>query len=1026
MALQPNQQYFQDPELLNSIIEISSAAVWINELTTGKRYWLASVSNREKYNIPQNDPGADFWLNNVHPEDVTLAKQEIEKALAHKGTEAFSCSYRFRSRNKTWYHIMDKMQITRDRTGKPVRIMGAWTDITHLKEKDRETETLLQKLSTDRNRFKIISEFSNSVMWEVDLDTNRIYWTSGSRTLADFGLTKKDYTMDDWKKSIHPEDAEGSAARFNDALETIDVTYSDEYRFIKPDGSIAHVIDRGIIIRNNNHKPIKAIGGWVDITPLKKREQALTQALNRQERLIEDLAAREEELAGSEEELRQVNEQLFLTNKILAEREELMTKSQQVAKIGSWQYDPISKKFSFSDEIYNIFGVDKTQDFSGIEKVLSFYDLNTQTNILLLLSKATGELEPFDFTAQIITPIGKARWVRNCGWPIEEVGVPYPRIIGLTYDVTYFKEAEELLRTSEQKFSRAFHNNADLMIMLRKEDWTVVDINEKIFPLLGYSRKELLGVSANTIEFFVHQHEREHFFQQMEVENFVEMEAELYCKDRTIKHALLTFSTIEFYNQQHVIASIKDISDRKAAEEKFSKAFEMSPDLMLIFRESDFTLVECNNKVESMAGYSRSEIMGKRPQDLTLWANDNDRLLHNKTYFEGTGTANMETTFFRKDGSLFFGEIYTRRIFLAGEDHMLVTVRDITEKKIAEQKLLQSEANLYATINNTNLLVWSVDLEFKVIKANKPFIEYVHKHYSAVVKQGDRITPPDAQVDEQLRKIWAPRYDRALAGEQYKLTGIHDNRHVEFSISPILDNKKIIGISVFAEDITQRVEQEQALKQAFNKIAELRLNMLRSVMNPHFIFNALNSIQFFIAQNDRKNAINYLSTFSRLVRGILANSVSNKISLREETEQLKHYIALEQIRFENKFDYTITIDEELDLDATEIPPLLIQPYVENAILHGLYNKEGTGRLTIRILKDAESILFEVHDDGVGRAMAQALRQKNFPGHKSMGTALTEERLRLINTQYKVSFEIQDLHAPDGKATGTLVKVWLNR
>ncbi|MCW5909480.1 MAG: PAS domain S-box protein [Cyclobacteriaceae bacterium] len=1019
----PNQ--LQDTELLNTLIEISSAAVWVYELTTHKRYWLASVSNRNKYNIPASDPGAGFWLNNVHPDDITRATREIDRAIADKSVNEITCEYRFRG-SDNWHYISDKIQVKRNHAGEATRLMGSWTDITERIEKEKEARNLLDKISKDRNRFKIISEFSNSVMWEVDLITNKIYWTSGTRTLEDFGLNKEDYSMEDWKQSIHPEDAAASAARFDKALKTIDTTYSDEYRFIKPNGKIAYVIDRGIIIRDGRNNPIRAIGGWIDITALKEREQELTNALKRQEKLIEELASREEELAGSEEELRQVNEQLFLTNKALAERDELMSRSQQLAKIGSWQYDPVSKKFTFSDEIYNIYDVDSDENVSTVDKILRFYDTNAQNTILHLLSRTRDELEPFDFTTQIVTPVRKNRWVRICGWPVNDALSDYPRVIGLTYDVTYFKEAEELLRSSEQKFSRAFHNNADLMVMFRKEDWVIVDINEKIFSTLGYTRKELLGVPARSITFFVHQADREHFFSEMEMENQVEMEAELYCKDNSIKHALLTFNTIEFYDKQHIIATIKDISDRKAAEEKFSKAFEMSPDLMLIFRESDFTLVECNSKIKSISGYTRNEIVGKKTDDIPLWAIEEDRQLHNKIYFEGIGSANLESTFLRKDGSTFFGAISTTRILLAGEQHMLVTVRDITEKKIAEQKLLQSEANLYATINNTSLLVWSVDLEYKVIKANKPFIEYIKKHYNCDVKQGHRITPPDARVDERLRKIWAPRYERALAGEQFKLTSQHDSRHVEFSISPVLDNQRIIGISVFAEDITQRVEQEEALKEAFNKIAELKLTMLRSAMNPHFIFNALNSIQFFIAQNDRKNAISYLSTFSRLVRSILTHSVSNKISLRDETEQLKHYITLEKIRFENKFDYTITIDEELDLDGTEIPPLLIQPYVENAILHGLYNKEGNGHLDIRILKEGNTILFEVHDDGVGRVVAQALREKNFPGHKSMGTALTEERLRLINTQFKVSFEIHDLYNDAGEATGTLVKVWLNR
>jgi sensor histidine kinase YesM len=198
---------------------------------------------------------------------------------------------------------------------------------------------------------------------------------------------------------------------------------------------------------------------------------------------------------------------------------------------------------------------------------------------------------------------------------------------------------------------------------------------------------------------------------------------------------------------------------------------------------------------------------------------------------------------------------------------------------------------------------------------------------------------------------------------------------------------------------------------------------LRSVMNPHFIFNALNSIQFFIAKNDRRNAINYLSTFSKLIRGILTNSVNNKVKLSEEIELLRHYVNLELLRFENRFEFMLSISPDLDVDNIEIPSLLIQPYVENAILHGLYNKPAKGTLKISVREDRDFVLFEIEDDGVGRETAQKLRQQNFPQHKSMGTILTEERLKLINLEEKASLEIIDLFEGQ-KSAGTLVRIWV--
>ncbi len=1013
-----------EPEVINALLELSSEAIWVNDLTTGKRYWYVSESNRLKYNIPHDNIGPEFWLDNIHPDDLQTTKDLIDNALNDHSVTKFDCRYRFRGGQQTYYSIHDKMLFIRNAHGKALRIIGVWSDITALIKGDEKKQELLQKLENDNNRFRIVSEFSNAVMWEVDIVNSRVHWTSGTRTLEDFGLTKRDYTLNDWEQSIHPDDKEISAARFKAAVQSQDGIYNDEYRIVKSDGSVAYVIDRGVIIRDDAGNAVSALGGWVDVTAARLNEETLRTALEHQERMNEALSSREEELASSEEELRQVNEHLSLTNKALLEREQLISRTQQIARIGSWEYDPHTRVYTVSDSMLDIYGVASVEDFRAGSP--SFYG-DKEQYFHHLITEAITKHKPFEVSLQIRTPLGRLKWLRICGWPrLLNAASTLSHIYGITYDITYLKEAEELLRLSEEKFSKVFHRSPDLTILLRANDWIIVDINNNVQPMLGYTRQELLGVPANTMRFFVYQHEREYFYSTYDAKQQVEMSATLLRKDGREILALLSFNTVDFNGQQHIIATIKDISNQKAAEDKFTRAFELSPDLMLILRESDWVLVDCNSKITSTAGYSRDELLGKSTSSLTLWVNDEDRQRHNEMYY-GNGSATIESQFVRKDGTSFYGTLSSQRIALKGVNHILVVVRDITEQKIAERKLLDSEANLYATINNTNLLVWSVDVEFRVIKANKTFIDYMLRHYNTVVKQGERIIAPDKKVNDNLQKTWHVRYNRALQGESFKIKARTDDRHVEYSISPIVEeNTNIIGISVFAEDISKRVKQEEDLKEAMDKIAELKLTALRSVMNPHFIFNALNSIQYFIAQNDRKNAINYLSTFSKLVRSVLTHSVNNKISLREETEMLTNYIALEQIRFENKFDYVIYIDQYIDLEGTTIPPLLIQPYVENAILHGLYNKEGRGHLNINFSDDEDALLVEIRDDGVGRAEAKALREKNFPLHKSMGTTLTEERLRLINAHYKVSFEVLDLYNESGKPAGTSVKIWISQ
>ena len=189
------------------------------------------------------------------------------------------------------------------------------------------------------------------------------------------------------------------------------------------------------------------------------------------------------------------------------------------------------------------------------------------------------------------------------------------------------------------------------------------------------------------------------------------------------------------------------------------------------------------------------------------------------------------------------------------------------------------------------------------------------------------------------------------------------------------------------------------------------MTALRGQMNPHFIFNSLNSIQHFITNRDKTEAINYLSKFSKLIRKILENSRENTVSLSNELQLLELYIQLEQLRFSNKFEYQIVVDEKIDIENTEIPPLLIQPYIENAILHGLINKNGEGDLYLSLEKNNGLIICKIEDNGIGRAKAQEIEQGKVSRHKSLGITVTEERISGLFAllDYKMEVVIEDLY-----------------
>ena len=233
----------------------------------------------------------------------------------------------------------------------------------------------------------------------------------------------------------------------------------------------------------------------------------------------------------------------------------------------------------------------------------------------------------------------------------------------------------------------------------------------------------------------------------------------------------------------------------------------------------------------------------------------------------------------------------------------------------------------------------------------------------------------------------------------------------------------ILVLYAFYRYRLNQLKSKQQVQFEFNqKIAKVEMSALRAQMNPHFIFNCLNSIDYFIIQNDAEKASDYLNRFSRLIRLILQNSRSTKISLQDDLEALKLYIEMESLRFDDQFKYAVKVANDIDLQQIKVPPMLLQPYVENAIWHGLSNKYGKGKLDLKIDRKTNYLYCSIQDNGIGREAASKLRSKSTTRHKSFGMQIAKERLNLINQleDEKGLVEIIDLKDKNGQADGTKV------
>ena len=227
-----------------------------------------------------------------------------------------------------------------------------------------------------------------------------------------------------------------------------------------------------------------------------------------------------------------------------------------------------------------------------------------------------------------------------------------------------------------------------------------------------------------------------------------------------------------------------------------------------------------------------------------------------------------------------------------------------------------------------------------------------------------------------------------------------------------------------------RYKENEAIKRAkirseYDKaLAEMEMQALRSQMNPHFLFNSLNSIKYYVIQENKRKAALYIDNFSKLIRLILQNSRKSLIPLTKELEALDLYIKVEQLRFENAFEYQMNLAKEVEADYIKIPPLLIQPYIENAIWHGLLHLDKKGKLCIDIEVNKEDLKITIEDNGIGRAKSMEMQQNRKSHKESLGMKLTKDRMLISESLHnmKITSHITDLFS-NGKPSGT--KVVLN-
>lgn len=354
--------------------------------------------------------------------------------------------------------------------------------------------------------------------------------------------------------------------------------------------------------------------------------------------------------------------------------------------------------------------------------------------------------------------------------------------------------------------------------------------------------------------------------------------------------------------------------------------------------------------------------------------------------------------------------------------------------------------NLIGKLNFVDCMIylWNDDKTKMVQKAGygpKGSLEELEKKHfdvlpgqgvvGAVMQSGEAILIADTSIDQRYRVDDLKRMSELCVPIKYneQLIGVIDSEHHEKNFYTRQHLQSLTTIATLVASKIQSIESDQRLRQQKAKLAdvndqlaEVQLAALRSQMNPHFIFNALNSIKKFVIANEPANAEKYLGKFSKLIRSILDNSRSGMVTVEKELQLLKLYLDLEQLRFGTKLKYSITVDENIQPGDIDIPSMIVQPFVENAMLHGIMHREDGGNVDIHFILHNDWLEITIEDNGVGRAKSAAYKSEQAEPHHSIGIQVATKRLEALkkNDDTPAGINIIDLTDDSGEGVGTKV------
>jgi hypothetical protein len=353
---------------------------------------------------------------------------------------------------------------------------------------------------------------------------------------------------------------------------------------------------------------------------------------------------------------------------------------------------------------------------------------------------------------------------------------------------------------------------------------------------------------------------------------------------------------------------------------------------------------------------------------------------------------------------------YLNNISIKEKIHLLRTAYSISQQTKYQKGVVHS-AELLSTLYDQQNNKDSSLAYYRIYRAANDSLFFNYNKHNMIIKESDWMIKRKEAENQHLEDL----------AQLQKRDLVFKNALV-FALLLLLSLIIAVSFVIYKNIQSKKKRAESSFKQ---KIAETQMQSLRAQMNPHFIFNSLNSIENFIMRNERRAASTYLNKFSELIRIILDSSRTELVPFVKDLEAIKLYVELEQLRFNNKFSFSTNIDPELINGEYNVPALLIQPYIENAVLHGLSQSESQNlHLNLSAVLEEDYIIYTIHDNGIGRVKSNQYKNENKPFHKSVGLQLTQERIDIFNLEQDAesSVEVIDLYNENGEPEGTTVQL----